>query len=39
MVDIISPQTGNLLSRQISNTKSTDELNFFLIDQYIFGTN
>ena len=32
MVDIvfnISPRTGNLLSRQISKTESTDQLDFF----------
>ena len=34
-----SPRTGNLLSRQISQTKSTNELDFFsflLRENYIF---
>ena len=36
----ISPQTGNLLSRQILKTKSTNKLDIFLqIGQFIFGTN
>ena len=37
----ISPRTGNLLSREISKTKSTNQLDFFslLVELVIFGTN
>ena len=34
----ISSRTGNLLSRQISKFKSTNQLNFLLKEYYIFGT-
>ena len=34
-----SLQTGNLLSRQISKIKSTNQLDILLIESYIFGTN
>ena len=35
----ISPQTSNLLSRQISKTKSTTNWNFLQIELNILGTN